>query len=182
MIGKDNYNIRTVDTIKMHENFNRDLITDDMGTFLKNWLRIVIQNPKIALTAYADQTELIWSYNKPANLANMRISDNNLNLESIVLSPVISNKIHRLYEKTTDYSLRWIFWRPAIFMYLAIFFTFMAIKRNNSSAIIVIIPMLLNIFTYLLAIPAPDFRYLYSNLLITPFIILFSFINFSKVE
>jgi len=179
---KKNYNIRTVDPIKMHADFNKKIITNDIGKFLKTWLAIVKQNPKLAFKAYANQTAIVWEFNGIVNLANMKISNNNLGLKNTVIFPTITNGINGLYKFTILYYYSWFFWRPAIFMYLSILATVISIRRNSLSSVIPFTPMFINIFTYLLAIPAPDFRYLYANLLIMPFIILFSFINFRKLN
>lgn len=179
---KKNYNIRTVDPIKMHVDFNKKVITDDIGKFLKAWLAIIKQNPKLALKAYANQTAIIWEFNGIVNLANMKISNNDLGLKNIVILPQVTNGINGLFKFTEHYYYSWFFWRPALFMYLSILFIVISIYRNKLSACIVAVPMFLNIFTYLLAIPAPDFRYFYANLLISPFIILFSFAKFSSTK
>lgn len=179
---KKNYNIRTVDPIKMHADFNKKIITNDVGKFLKTWLAIIKQNPKLAFKAYANQTAIVWEFNGIVNLANMKISNNGLGLKNTVIFPTVTNGINGLYKFTILYYYSWFFWRPAIFMYLSILATVISTRRNSLSSVIPFAPMFINIFTYLLAIPAPDFRYLYANLLITPFIILFSFINFKKLN
>jgi Family of unknown function (DUF6020) len=169
---KKSYNKFSVDPIKMHSDFKKEIITNDMGTFLKNWISVLRKNPSLCYEAYKNQTNIIWNYNSIVNIAHMRITENELGLKNIIVNNKISHSIKSLFKVTTETKLAWILWKPAIYMYFSILFIIITALKYGKSATIILAPMLLNIFTYLLAIPAPDFRYLYSNLLIFPFIFL----------
>jgi Family of unknown function (DUF6020) len=169
---KKSYNMFSVDPIKMHKNFNKEIIIKDVGKFLRTWISVVRKNPGLCYKAYINQINIIWNYNSVVNIAHMRIIENDLGLKNVVLNEKISNLVKELFNKTTGTKLAWILWKPATYMYLSILFIVIAALRYEKSMIIIIAPMILNIFTYLIAIPAPEFRYFYSNLLIFPFIFL----------
>lgn len=178
---KKNYNMFSVDPIKMHKDFNKEVITNDVGKFLRTWISVVRKNPGLCYKAYINQINIIWNYNSVVNIAHMRIIENDLGLKNVVLNEKISNLVKELFNKTIGTKLAWILWKPAIYMYLSMVFIVVATLKYKKS-IIIIAPMLLNIFTYLIAIPAPEFRYFYSNLLIFPFIFLAALVNFSKKD
>jgi hypothetical protein len=179
---KKSYNRFTVDTIKMHGGFKKEIITKDMGTFLKTWVSVLRKNPGLSFKAYIDQINIIWNYKSIVNLADMRIIENQLGLKNEIISDRISFLVKKLFNKTTEAKLAWILWKPALYMYLSILAIIIAALKYNKFVIIIIAPMILNIFTYLIAIPAPEFRYLYSNLLIFPFILLISLSKFPMGE
>ncbi|MBU5591463.1 hypothetical protein KQI89_06780 [Clostridium sp. MSJ-4] len=173
----ENYMPGNVDYIKFHKDFNVDKLMEDKMGFLKLWAGACIQNPKIALKAYGSQTAIGWSVKGYVNWGSREISENSLGLKQTILSNTLTKIGNKFLNLTQKSDLTYFFWKPAFQMFFMILFAFVAILRNGSKTILVILPVLLNAATIFIATPAQDFRYLYANILVYLVTILFSFIK-----
>ena len=47
--------------------YDRDVIFDDFSKYVKTWLEICLQNPKLAIEGFLTHTSLVWQINPPEN-------------------------------------------------------------------------------------------------------------------
>jgi hypothetical protein len=104
---------------------------------------------------------------------------NKFGLKNEVISQPITN-IVGTYLKWSETTGKLFLWRPAVYMFFIILFTFIAFLRNDRKAWLLPIAVLLNAGTVFIALPAQDFRYLYSNSLVFFIAFLFAFISYRK--
>lgn len=175
-----NYMPGNVDYIKFNKEFNAKNILEDKEGFLKMWLQICFNNPKIALKAYGDQTAIAWSAIGYTNVGSRRILENQYGISQKILIKPLTNSANYLLDLSQKGKIRIIFWRPAVALFLIIFAGFMAILKNGIRFGIATAPIIFNTLTIILATPAQDFRYLYSNSLVVLILILYSVIKVSK--
>lgn len=180
----DNYVPCNVDYIKFNPNFNTDEIVKDKKGFLKLWFDVSIQNPKMVVGSYMDQTAIIWSIKEiwPTNGGTRTIYENSFGLEQVVINKGITYTANKLLDISLSNNIRWLFWRPALYIFILIFLVFASLIRNGKKVIIVLMPVLFNIFALMMAIPAQDFRYLYANTLIFLLVSIFSFVNLQEIN
>ena len=176
----ENYMPGNVDYIKFNKNFNSNVIVNDKYSFIKTWFEICAQNPKITLVAYCHQTAIAWSIKGYTNWGSRIIDSNNLGLKQTVLSNSLTKFANKYLNLSQKKYLSQFLWRPAFYMYFILLLGFVSILRNNKKSFIVLCPILLNFLTIMLATPAQDFRYLYSNTLVYLVIIIFGFINIGE--
>ncbi|WP_143833784.1 DUF6020 family protein [Oceanobacillus senegalensis] len=164
----------------------RHVIFEDLGRYFSNWFKIVMQNPRLAVEATLKQTSLVWQINEPedgyTNLWPGGIYRHNT--YGITQEPVSVELHHRLNEWLvwTEEKLKELIWRPATYLFTVILLTFAASLKNGWRAWVVATPVLLNTLAIFAAMPAQDFRYLYS-LSMVPFLLLpFSFLTFQTVD
>ncbi len=186
-LWKKNYNPYLSDPIKFAKQYNRKAIfPDHLSTYLHTWWEICLQNPKLVVEAFVKQTSLVWQMNQPADgytstfVTNV-FYGNKFGLKNkIIFEPL--TLVVKKYLIISDTYLKPLIWRPANYTFLMILFTFVAFLRNDWKAWLVPLPVLLNTGTVLIALPAQDFRYLYSNTLVFFIAFLFAFISYKKRE
>ncbi|PKO07310.1 MAG: hypothetical protein CVU41_01020 [Chloroflexi bacterium HGW-Chloroflexi-3] len=70
-------------------------------------------------------------------------------------------------ETSYNPDLNWLFWRPALFLYLTLFTSSIIILRNrNFRFILIVVPALLQAITLTMIFAAPNFRYYYATYLV----------------
>ncbi|GKX68078.1 DUF6020 family protein [Inconstantimicrobium mannanitabidum] len=160
--GQD-YNEYTTDYIKFDKDFKREKINQDTIGFVGLWFSIFKSAPMETVKAYVQLSNLIW--NPVSGFVNNNIAypiDNNtLGIKSTKILGSISDKILNLYLRIRMHRS---FWRPAIPMYLFfILMLFAFVKNRNIKLLLIMSPVVFNILSLVLTIPAQDFRYLFSN-------------------
>lgn len=170
-----NYNPYSNNPIKFDKEFNVEFISSHKLEFLKYWLRVVINNPAITGNAYLKLTSFIWRV-KPyrdsyAQTVTLGIEDNEFGLQPIMINNSIHEVVKNIYDFTNeDSNLIW-FWRPALWLYAAITAGFIIMSALKWKALLVLTPIISNAVSFMIATPAPDFRYQYGNVL-TAFILI----------
>jgi Family of unknown function (DUF6020) len=171
------YNPYLTDRIKFHDNFNDEVIVEDMGNYLSVWFDIVKQNPALVIEAYFKQTSLVWQINKPVdgytNPYTIDVDPNEMGLETKPVSQILYDGAEYLLE-TSRYHTEELFWRPAVFSILIIFFSLIASRKLGAVAWLPILPVLFNTATIFVGLPAQDYRYLVSNAMVSIFFLLFA--------
>jgi hypothetical protein len=173
----DAYNPYLTDRIKFHDNFDDEVIVEDMGKYLSVWFDIVKQNPALVIEAYLKQTSLVWQINKPVdgytNPYTIDVDPNDMGLETKPVSQALYDSADYLLE-TSRYHTEELFWRPAVFSILIIFFSLIASRKLGAVAWLPILPVLFNTATIFVGLPAQDYRYLVSNAMVSIFFLLFA--------
>lgn len=182
----EKYNPYSVDSIKFSwGDYDRFVIYDNPKQYVSMWSNMVISNPELAAKGLFNQTSLVWQMNEPLDgytskyVTNIYLN-NEFGLKNRVIEPSITS-LARTYLKTTD-KVEELIWRPAVYTSLAILFIYIAYLRNNWRAWLLIFPIALNTGSVFIAIPAQDFRYLYSNSLFMYAALFFSFMTYQKMR
>nr|WP_306465173.1 DUF6020 family protein [Anoxybacillus caldiproteolyticus] len=186
-LWKQYYRPYTTDNIKFSHEYNRKAIfPDHISTYLRTWMDICLQNPRLVTEAFIKQTSLVWQINPPTTnyhtLTYMTIIFHNpFGIKSRIIFDPLTIAVKK-YLTISDTTLKPLIWRPATYTLLILLFTFVAFLRNDWKAWLVPLTVLLNTGTVLIALPAQDFRYLYSNSLVFFIAFLFAFISYKKKE
>ena len=181
---KGNYHKYTVDTLIYHPEFNLRIFDTEKNItfeFIKVWLGLSIQHPRIAVQDWLYQTSIIWRAQEPPNskpyyseLGIVKTGVEMLDkyqLTSMPLSSSLNSTLGQIVRTTWDVNLSWFIWRPAIYLYLSMAFCYLLVLRNGWRVTIILSPVILNTISLMLAIPAQQLRYVYSALIIAPLII-----------
>ncbi|ANY74137.1 MULTISPECIES: DUF6020 family protein [Paenibacillus] len=167
------YNPYSVDPIKFNEQFNRSFLLENKNEFLKQWLVVSFNNPKLVIKAYLKQVSVVWQIKQfNDGVSTLYLTDiypkeigEKMGLTSIVINEKLTSVINQILNSTWLYPLN-IIWRPAIYTFLIILFSFVNILRGNWKYSLISLPVMLNTGMLLAAIPAQDFRYSYGNVLV----------------
>lgn len=175
----ENYHPYSVDLLKFHNDFNRDAIVNNQREFFKLWFEVCRQNPKIVFEAFSRQTSLVWQIREPYGRGytytiNRKVVENDYNITNKTISPSITSLCNKILDYTEAKNHIWLFWRPALFLFIVLIFGFVAILKNGFKTIVLFTPVLLNNLTILMAIPAQDYRYLHANNLVAVIVFLFA--------
>jgi hypothetical protein len=181
----ENYHPYSVDLLKFHKQFNRKEIEKDKAGFLKLWFQLCLQNPEIAKKAFLNQTSLVWQVKQPGGrgytyTVNRKVVKNNYKIHNEVLSPGITSLGNKLLDFTERKDNKWLFWRPALPLYAILIFGLGALLRTNRTTLLLLTPILLNVLSILIAIPAQDYRYLHANNAVAVIVFLFFLLSMSK--
>lgn len=185
-LWKEKYTPYNVDSIKFAwDDYNRSVIYEDPQLYASMWSKMVIANPGLATKGLFNQTSLVWQMNEPhdgytSKFVTNIYNNNKLGLENRVLHPKVT-EFARNYLINTE-RLEEVIWRPAVYTTIALLFIYIAYLRNDWRAWLLIFPIALNTGSVFLAIPAQDFRYLYSNTLFMFLAIFISFMKYQKVR
>jgi hypothetical protein len=181
------YNPYNTNPIKFSwEEYNRDVIFEDFGEYVKTWFTLWWKNPGIAFDAFFTHTSLVWQMNQPENgytdtyVTNIYYG-NEQGLIDKILIPSITNGVSSYLEHTKDW-FGFIIWRPAVYFSLMLIFSVVAISRNGWKYGFVFLPILLNILSVMAALPAQDFRYLYSNTLVVFLLFMMMFVKHHRID
>lgn len=182
-LWKKFYNPYVTDPIKFSGYYNKQAIfPDHLSTYLRTWWEICRQNPRLVIEAMAKQTSLVWQMNEPKDgYTSMFVTNvfygNKFGLKNEIISQPIT-KMVGAYLKLSETVGKPFLWRPAVYMFFVLLFTFIAFLRNDRKAWLFPIAVLLNAGTVFIALPAQDFRYLYSSSLVFFIAFLFAFISY----
>jgi hypothetical protein len=186
-LWKNYYNPYLTDPIKFSGEYNRKAIfPDHFSTYIRTWIDICLQNPKLVVEAFFKQTSLVWQMNQPEDgytatfVTNVSYGNEYGITNKVIVEPI--TLFVKKYLTISDTILKPFIWRPANYTFLIILFTFVAFLRNDWKAWLVPFTVFLNTGTVLMALPAQDFRYLYSNTLVFYLAFLFAFIYYKKRE
>jgi len=186
-LWKQYYHPYITNRIKFSKEYNRSAIfPDHVPTYLRTWIEVCLQNPQIVKEAFLKHTSLVWQMNEPEDghtytfVTNI-LPKNKYNLANKVIFKPLTRAIEQYLTISNTY-LKSIIWRPANYMFLIVLFTFVTVLRNNWKAWLVPFTLFLNIGVVFIALPAQDFRYLYSNTLVFYISILFMFIRYKETK
>lgn len=177
-VWREKYNPYLSDNIK---NLVNDYLQKnneiDRVDIIKVYINMVGNNFKLATKAYLKQTSILWKINDypKGALTYYTIEPNVLGQQKEIKSEFL-NKVYIkiLKESTSNPAAITIFWSPAMIMYIVIIFIiiYMVITKNIK-ILFLIAPMFANISSLMISIPAQDYRYVYSNLLVSVIVIPF---------
>ena len=177
-VWSQSYNRYLSDNIK---NLANDSFIKDpslRGEVIKIYPSICANNFKVVTKAYLHQISIIWrlrGYERGA-LTFYTLEENDYGFSKHEIIPALTSGYKKILEVLRSNSiLRFIFWNPAILMYIAILLIIISIVKQKSGKVVIIaMPMFANIASLLISIPAQDYRYLYANLLCLPILLFYT--------
>lgn len=136
---------------------------------------LILRYPLPFLDNFARAPEFV--YCPPRLLRDYGLSNpldipaNNMGLRQTPLFPRAKDAIVRGLERTLSPRLDWLFWRPALDLYLVLLAAALLVHRTgNPRFLILFAPVLLNTLSIVLAASTPDYRYQYPLTLATAFL------------
>jgi len=168
---KENYNPYLTDKIKFAGEYDQNVIFDDFGYYLSTWASVVSNNFGLAVEAYLDQTSIIWQINQPedgytSTYARNVYLYNDYDLKTSPLSSTVYQVINDNLERVEMYLLEVVL-RPAVYTAIILLTGVALALKTGVRSLLILLPVLLNSGTMLLATPAQDFRYQFANVLVT---------------
>lgn len=161
--GKD-YEPGVTDYIKFDKEFKSEKINEDVPGFIKLWFNVFKVAPKETIKSYLHLTNIIWNPVSGSNndTISYPMEGNNLGIKSNPILGDTSKLIISTYSKVDKG--RSILWKPAIPMYLFLILTvFCFVKYKNKKMLLIISPLVFNVLSLAICIPAQDYRYLFAN-------------------
>ena len=185
-LWKERFHPYNTNAIKFSwKEYDRDIIFDDFKKYVTTWLEVCLQNPKLAVEGFLTHTSLVWQIREPekpgytdAFVTNVYLG-NEQGIVNTVINPELTEDM-RDYLTYTKEELGVIIWRPATYLFMILFFTFVSYLRNDYKSWFVSLPVLLNAASVMAAIPAQDFRYLYANTLLLYLTFIFMFLHYKR--
>ena len=166
-LWQEKYNPYAVDPIKFSwGDYDRWVIYDDWNQYFEIWAALVLQNPWLATEAFLNETSLVWQMTMPEDYKMNRYVTNiylgnEFGLVNTVINP--SFKKSALSYLEVENKFEEYLWRPAVYLFLSTLLVYIAYLRNNWRVWLLLLPVALNTAAVMVAIPAQDFRYLFSN-------------------
>jgi len=135
---------------------------------------IITRIPKILLYNYRCERSLAFIIYDPygevrnASHVEVLVDPNPFGIVHDSKLPKLRDWVANFVIKTShNPNLNWLFWRPAIFLYITFLTSSILILRNrNFRFILIIVPGLLQAITLTLIFAAPNFRYYYATYLV----------------
>lgn len=190
-VWNEKYNRYGISPLLFDKRINLEALIQNKREIFRIWSDIVFANPKVVIGSISDFTSIIWKikkeedayeYNIPLEISqskeykiDTKIMDNSFGIKMESMVPAIQQKLLRLYLTTTNSKYDWLFWRPALLLYITCFFVFNFCIVRGYKAVTVLSPIAFQVCTLFLVIQGQDVRYMFSVFLIAPFIIAFTF-------
>lgn len=195
------------DNIKNITPINNIYLKKNVDKFLKKTIIVSLKNPRQAIVAYLNQTDLLWSYidkgrfftalynsddgEKVINsfkeekldfLLQYPHSFDNINIEIVSSRTTALTSIASCLYLITEALLRiTLLYNPAFYLVLLIFLSFAFIIKRGKNSILpilfLIITILGNVLSLYISIVAHDLRYAYPILFSMPFLLAALYVN-----
>lgn len=181
------YQPTNIDAIKFGSGFNSNLLNSDTSKFKKESISLIRNNKMRALEAYKAQTFVIWNQNAKYRKGSfMRDKYNPVSAGSFLTSNQIKkydieyqafnynsyrkgssslHKVIRNWQATFENQSMQHWFLPGIYLMVQITIAIWLVFRGLWHKLLVVLPIIGLAGTYMLAIPAPDIRYLQPILL-----------------
>lgn len=175
---KKGYNRYNILGITSSDSFNKDFFKQNKAKYIKTWIKLVLKNPGISVKAYLDRINLIWRIDNPTGVNNLVsnsvIYTNDMGLKTESRLPFLKNILDAIADATKKPYLNWLFWRPAIYLYITLIICILILFSGiNRKSLLVLIPSLANVAGLILVTVSSQTRYYYASLLVLPFAVVY---------
>lgn len=158
--------------IKFSEDFDDDFLEENKVQFLISWFQVGCSNPGIYLRAWLAETQGFWNiayptwYTTPAgySLDGSTVSHNHL---AGIIDQSDFDSIRGLYIQIFE-----PIFNIGVLVWLLLFVLMYQVCRRNYKIVLCLMPLLLLWFSFLIAAPANDFRYMFPLHLAVPLLLL----------
>lgn len=180
---REKYTEEMIDPVKFHSSYNREVINQDQVKFLKVWLKIVSENPILALKGHLQQIRPLWDINGwEHGLAGSQMFHFFINSPKEYYDPYLqhytfeNSDLRDAIEKysywTNDYNIEtkpFITTLSAFSITSLVFSSIILIRTKKYKWLLVFIPIVMNIGTLFLTMPAYNMRYVFSAIIVGHF-------------
>ena len=169
---KNLYHPTSFNNIKVSDSFNREYCSENYSTILNTWFEMVLNNPILAIKSYIHVSSAIWQLNTP----NGEISSINFTFGTPENTTIIDKIMNNYIVINSDSLLRLFFIDIGEGLFLILFSLTLLVKNKklNFKTFIPYILVLSNIFIIALLITGREVRFIYSSILCSYPLILFS--------
>jgi hypothetical protein len=134
--------------------------------FVQTWERLAQARPDVLIGHLLCVNSLVWRVTMPADAyidgPQSDILENDLGLRSASMLPDFKARIVAFVDRSFAPQRVWWTWRPALYLYLALFAgAVAAIRLGDARALAALTPLVLNSLVLLLLITVQDFRFQY---------------------
>ncbi len=175
---KNLYNPFTVDAIKWNRDFNHDLLTQKKWEFMKDWLDMGIQNPRIYAEAWLCETYDCWNFRVVDDRAQSRFGWALTDAATSPMDPLDNDRFSAgglPLPETFKADVAGFQYEGSRFLgsgpclWLTVMACVVLYMKKRSRYMLLAAPLLLNTLTLLLSIPGSAvFRYSFSYVIILP--------------
>lgn len=170
---ESSYKPEIADPIKFNADFDDEYLESNKLAFIKAWVRTGFNNPELYFLAWADQTQAFW--NIPSS--TMYFGGSGYILEGTE-TQTFRNSIAYVADEefviSAGYAfidLCWPFTNAAFLAWLILFALLLSLYRRKYDSIVFLLPLIALWLTYLVAVPANDFRYIFPLYLALPLVV-----------
>lgn len=162
-------------------------IVKNKERFFKVWQNILQRNPKIVWQHTLKTGSLVWRITEPVQSYFFGICysrpGNQLGLYRPSELPKTRRFLNRLIQDIQGPNVRWLFVRPALNLYLALFFALLLWLRTLKLRLLLpVLPLLANSLGIFVAAPVQDTRFMYAAFLLMPLMIAYFFITYPRAN
>lgn len=155
---------------------NRRFVIEYSNRVVDVFVKLTLRNPRVTINHWLNMTNMIWRVyplpNSPFYTVLLRFDGEGrvitYDVDPYHTGLTLDSKLPFLLNPLTGWYLGWMdryivyFWRPALYLYLFIFFVCVrALRCKNGRWLLLALPAVLHSAMWLLLIPSPDFRYTY---------------------
>lgn len=169
-VWREKYHPYITNPLKFDSAFNATFLMENKVEFVKQWFGIIKQNPEAAMEAYLKQTSMLWRVQPYPDSFTYTVTpgiiENDFGLKTITISPRATDYIMQIFDFTNKEEWFVLFWRPALWLYVALTAGIIIALRSNWKGLLVLGPLVSNTTAFFIATPSQDYRYQYANVLI----------------
>lgn len=170
------YDPVSIDAIKFHEQFDGEVISNDLFGFIKVWFEVLLQHPVTYVKAYLSEVEALW--NMSMEVGMLEPSHISPNFVQANMSPVIPT-LHSIYDTIVNISYLSTyaffikpFWNPALYYALACICGLCCFVKKKPPALASLLPVFALFVSVAVSMPrATAGRYVYAIFCCLPLII-----------
>lgn len=157
--------------------FNRKVIEANPGQFLRLYLRLLRTRPVVNLVHMACSGSLVWRVTQPADgylsTVPLRMSEdgtvntiapNQFGLKTSPFKPRLATYIARQIIRSQTSAYSWLLWRPALYVYAAIWAAAIGLPGRHGDrrkSLIVMAPLIFHSGFHLFLTVSQDLRYMF---------------------
>jgi hypothetical protein len=162
------YNCYNLNVLIYNEHVQHQFIESHPDQLVDIWKRSILRHPDVLLEHQKCVTSMLWQISEPVSkegrlyTTELKIVENDFNLQTQSLWPRIHDIIHEVVNLSHSRNWIWFVWRPAFYLYgLLLCVGLAAIRTKNINVLQVALPAVLNSIVWLAVITTQDFRFQY---------------------
>lgn len=157
---------------QIRRNGTQNYISQNKIDFMKIYIQIGLKYPKEYIKAWVDQTKGYWNAGYDYWVWQDSVQENSIGIKRVIKSNIINNIFQRYLQLYKYNSILHIFLCIGFHVWLLLFAIYSCLVKRNKEALFITIPMLMIVFSLLVATPVySEFRYVYALFCSMPFIL-----------
>ena len=173
----DAYHPMTVDSIKFHREYHREVFDSNKSKYFKLWLQLVVKHPSIAVESYLNSTLGYWYSGVEFWATSNTIFPNDM---GIYLSPkggkILNGYVNKI--ESRDIPLISLQWSIGLCLIFIGFSVMLLLVQRKYRSLFYYVPFFALWLTLMVATPVfAEFRYVYSAFTCLPLFLVLPFLN-----